>query len=279
MAELQSVGGPINLVANSINNAEVWQVWADNTTVGTSFEAITNGNATQVHPVIAGEDIDVVSADANDTLAGTGAQKVTVKYLTSTFTVATQEVDMAGTTPVELTDQNITFILEAWISQTGTGLASAGAITIADVTGGGVHGIIDAGATRMGNCLKMVPVDSVGYCYGFWIDTDAVAAGAGTVEYALQIAEFGTSGVANSETWQTIAKVTKVEGDSDVVQATGGNVSDSGVFSFPGNVPIKIPAKAMIRLAAKAGTGTVAVTGGFQLVVVGTNAGTVTTNS
>ena len=53
---------------NIINNMEVWQFFADNATIGTTLEGINAGNATQVHPVILGEDIDVVSADADDDL-------------------------------------------------------------------------------------------------------------------------------------------------------------------------------------------------------------------
>lgn len=279
MATFSAMGGPILAAANVVNNAEVWQFFADNATVGTSLEGINAGNATQVHPVILGADIDVVSADGADTLAGTGAQKVTVKYLDSNFAAQSEELDMAGATEVELTDQNITFINEAYVSQTGTGLASAGAITIADVTGGGVHGIIDAGATRMGSTKFMVPADSKGYIYGFWGDLLGVAAGQGTGELHLQIAEFGTSGVANSETWQTVAKIELVENDNDVVAATGGNQNSVGSFSFPGGVPFVVPAKCMVRLAALAGSTAVAINAGLSVVIHGENAGTVTTAS
>lgn len=278
MATFPSMGGPIVAASDAINNTEVWQFVADNATVGTTLEGINAGNATQVHPVILGEDIDVVSADAADATAGTGAQEVTVKYLDANFTQQSQAVATAGATPVEMTEQNITFINEAIVTATGTGLASAGAITIADVTGGGVHGIIDAGATRMGSTKCMLPAQSKGYIYGFWFDILNVGTGTGTAEVHLQIAEFGTSGVANSETWQTIAKVEQVENDDDVVAATGGNANSQGYFQFPGGVPYVVPAKAMVRLAAMA-PAAVAINAGFSIIVSGANAGTTTTDS
>ena len=105
-----------------------------------------------------------------------------------------------------------------------------------------------------------------------------MGAGAGTAEIALQVAHAESSGVANSETWRTIAKVTVVESDNDIVAATGGNQNNMGSFSFPGNVPFKVPAKSMVRLAAKA-PAAVAATCGFSMSVQGSSGGTTVTES
>ena len=161
----------------------------------------------------------------------------------------------------------------------GTGLAAAGAITIADVTGGGVHAVIDAGSKESGNCTWKIPAGHTGYVHGFWYDVDAVGAGQGTAEIALQVAHAESSGVANSESWRTVAKVTVVENDNDVVAATGGNSNNMGSFSFPGNVPFVVPAKAMVRLAGKAHSTAVAATCGFSMSVQGSGSGTTVTSS
>jgi hypothetical protein len=278
MATATKIGGLLLPAMNIVNNMEVWQFFADNATIGTTLEGINAGNATQVHPVILGEDIDLVSADAADDVGSTGATEVTVKYLDANFAAQSEAVAMNGATEVEMTDQNITFINEAIVTGAGTGLASAGAITIADVTGGGVHGIIDIGATRMGSTKCMIPANSQGYIYGFWYDILNVGTGTGTAEVHLQIAEFGTSGVANSETWQTVAKMEQVENDDDVVAATGGNANSMGRFEFPGGLPFIVPAKCMVRLAAMA-PAAVAINAGFSIVVAGEGSGTVTTDS
>ena len=151
IANIQSLA----VAANTVTNVTLVQPYADNATIGTSFETITNTNADQVLPVIAGADIDIVSADANDdgSPAGTGAQTVRVTYLDDDFNQAYEDVTMNGTTEVELTEQNISFIQKAEITASGTGLASAGAITLADVTGGGVHAICDAGSKETGKCI------------------------------------------------------------------------------------------------------------------------------
>ena len=274
IADIQSLA----LAANAVTNVSLVQPYADNATVGTSFETITNTNADQVLPVIAGADIDLVSGSAADDVGSTGATEVTVTYLDDNFNQYTQAVAMNGTTEVEMTEQNISFIQKAEVTSSGTGLAAAGAITIADVTGGGVHALIDAGSKESGNCTWKVPAGHTGYVHGFWYDVDAVAAGVGTAEIALQVAHAESSGVANSETWRTVAKVTVVENDNDIVSATGGNQNNNGSFSFPGNIPFVVPAKSMVRLAAKS-PAAVAVTAGFSMSVQGSGSGTTITDS
>ena len=274
IADIQSLA----LAANAVTNVSLVQPYADNATVGTSFETITNTNADQVLPVIAGADIDLVSGSAADDVGSTGATEVTVTYLDDSFNQYTQAVAMNGTTEVEMTEQNISFIQKAEVISSGTGLAAAGAITIADVTGGGVHAVIDAGSKESGNCTWKVPAGHTGYVHGFWYDVDAVAAGVGTAEIALQVAHAESSGVANSETWRTVAKVTVVENDNDIVSATGGNQNNNGSFSFPGNIPFVVPAKSMVRLAAKS-PAAVAVTAGFSMSVQGSGSGTTITDS
>ena len=274
IADIQSLA----LAANAVTNVSLVQPYADNATVGTSFETITNTNADQVLPVIAGADIDLVSGSAADDDGSTGATAVRVTYLDDNFNQYTQDVTMNGTTEVEMTEQNISFIQKAEVISSGTGLAAAGAITIADVTGGGVHAIIDAGSKESGNCTWKVPAGHTGYVHGFWYDVDAVAAGVGTAEIALQVAHAESSGVANSETWRTVAKVTVVENDNDIVSATGGNQNNNGSFSFPGNIPFVVPAKSMVRLAAKS-PAAVAVTAGFSMSVQGSGSGTTITDS
>ncbi len=274
IADIQSLA----LAANAVTNVSLVQPYADNATVGTSFETITNTNADQVLPVIAGADIDLVSGSAADDVGSTGATEVTVTYLDDNFNQYTQAVAMNGTTEVEMTEQNISFIQKAEVTASGTGLAAAGAITIADVTGGGVHALIDAGSKESGNCTWKVPAGHTGYVHGFWYDVDAVAAGVGTAEIALQVAHAESSGVANSESWRTVAKVTVVENDNDIVSATGGNQNNNGSFSFPGNIPFVVPAKSMVRLAAKS-PAAVAVTAGFSMSVQGSGSGTTITDS
>jgi len=266
-------------VADTVTNVEVLQFTGENTDVGTGYEQLSGTDGVGLHPLIAGEDIDIVSSSAADDAAGTGARTILVKYLDSSFNNQQQTVTLDGTTEVVMTATDITYILSAEVVTTGTGLAAAGSITIAAVTGTFVFGIIDVGATRMNGCSSMVPAGHTGYVHGFWADAKAIAAGGGTVEAVLQVAEFGTSGIKASETWQTIARMTMVENDNDVVNASGGNSNNQGWFQFPGSIPYVIPAKAMVRVAAAAGVAGGSVQGGFSLIVQGSGSGTSVVNS
>ena len=276
IANIQSLA----TASNTVTNVTLVQPYADNATLGTSIESINNTNATSLYPAIAGVDLDVVSASTDDdgSPAGTGAQTIAVTYLDSAFKQYTETVTLNGTTEVVMADTDIAFVQKAEITATGTGLASAGAITIADVTAGSVFAVIDAGSKDSGNCHWMIPAGHTGYIHGFWGDVQAVAAGAGVMDFLLQVAHAGYSGVVGSETWRTVAKFTAVIADDDVVAATGGNSGNMGSFSFPGNQPFVVPAKTMVRLAGLGGV-EAAVTAGFSMSVQGSGSGTTVTES
>ena len=62
IADIQTLA----IASKTVTNVELVQPYADNATVGTAIESINNTNADMVIPVILGEDIDIVSADAAD---------------------------------------------------------------------------------------------------------------------------------------------------------------------------------------------------------------------
>lgn len=74
---------------------------ADN--VGTSVTPITTSKSYQMPT--AAQSLELLSSDANDTSAGTGARTVIVEGLGSDWTEATETVTMNGITPVALSTQ------------------------------------------------------------------------------------------------------------------------------------------------------------------------------
>jgi len=93
----------------------------------TEEDLITQGG---VYPWIASPvALEVVSSSADDTLAGTGVQKVRVSYLDGDYSEATQVINMNGQTPVPLTDTTVLRVNSIRATQVGTGLMSAGTIT------------------------------------------------------------------------------------------------------------------------------------------------------
>ncbi len=75
--------------------------------------------------------LEVASDDANDTLAGTGAQTVTIEGLDVNYAEITETVNMLGTTPV-LTTQLFLFVNNFFVATGGTSFTNAGNIYVAD---------------------------------------------------------------------------------------------------------------------------------------------------
>lgn len=93
----------------------------------------------------AAETIEVVSGDANDSVAGTGAQRVVVEGLDASWEPLTEEVDLSGTTAVTTTGAFLR-INRAWISHVGTYHgANAGVISMSGTTSSNNYGQIAVG--------------------------------------------------------------------------------------------------------------------------------------
>jgi hypothetical protein len=73
---------------------------------------------------------EVLSSDANDTAAGTGARTVTLIGLDEDFNPLEETVTLNGTTAVDTTNTNWLRIFRAFVATAGSGGANAGAITV-----------------------------------------------------------------------------------------------------------------------------------------------------
>jgi len=95
---------------------------------------------------------------ANDTLAGTGVQKVKITYLDADYSQQTQTIDMAGATPVPLTDATILRVNSIRATQVGTGGVAAGTIIVRTVVGTNTVRAIAVGFTRGRGLTYTVPL-------------------------------------------------------------------------------------------------------------------------
>ena len=281
MSDIADVGSYLPVAAQAVTNVSLHTVFGNNDTVGTTYELITNLDASPTQLGTSGDGIEVVGSSTDDdgSPAGTGAQTVKVKGLDTSFNIKEASMTLDGTTIVEQGDTTWTFINEAYITAAGTGLAAAGTLTFSNDAAGNNIGLIEAGDYGIRNCWWKVPAGHTGYVHGFWYSVLPVAAPVAQAGFALQIARHGFQGVASSETWETIAEVFVDEGDTGVAVDAARGGYGTGWFSFPGNVPIVIPPKAIVRLAAKAMSTGVAVTGGFNIMVQGSGSGTTVTES
>lgn len=278
MVDIAAVADPLAVAAQTVTNVSLHTVYADNATVGTSYELLTNLDADITQLGTAGDGIEVVGGSSADdgSPAGTGAQTVKVKGLDTSFNIKEADMTLNGTGIVEQGDTTWTFVNEAYITAAGSGLAAAGTLTFSNDAAGNNMGLIEAGDYGIHNCWWKIPAGHTGYVHGFWGNVTAVATSAGGAYFALQIARHGLQGVASSETWDTVAEMYVSEPDNDI--ATTSQVVP-GFFSFPGNVPFVCPAKSIVRLAAKSASGATACTGGFNIMIQGSGSGTTVTES
>lgn len=136
--------------------------------VGGVSRVVWNGGTEYVFNYVnIGEEWEIVSADPNDTIAGTGAQKITLIYVKSDFTRVVEEFDLNGAT-VTITGTDKLTVNEAFVSQIGTpGGAPAGDILVRKAGGGDLRSIIMAGINIAEDGILQVPA-------GFtWLLTDA----------------------------------------------------------------------------------------------------------
>lgn len=105
----------------------------------------------------------IVSANANDTSAGTGARTVRLTYLTVAGVQNTETLTLNGTTPVNTVATDICYIEKMEILTAGSGGVAAGIISLKAATAGGgaTIGSIAAGETQTYWAHHYVPTGRV----------------------------------------------------------------------------------------------------------------------
>ena len=137
-----------------------------NPTVGSgNYESIWEGS--NAYPwMSAADQLEVLSSDANDTSAGTGARTVELQGLDSSWNILTETVTMNGTSAVTTTGSFLR-IFRARVVTAGTSLRNEGEITIRDQDTSTTRALITNGVTD-GNgqtlmAVYTIPAGKTGY--------------------------------------------------------------------------------------------------------------------
>ena len=105
-----------------------------------------------------GEQIRIKSTSANDTLLGSGAQKMHIHYLDNLGNAQFIEMSFNGVNYVNSIPTNIRFLQKTHVSSIGTAFTTAqGDITIEHISNGTVYDIIKAGDNTSLSAARMVP--------------------------------------------------------------------------------------------------------------------------
>lgn len=152
---------PLNLIPGAVRDSKV----GSNDNIPSSTFILLSNVTSAAFPInfpASPIQMQVVSSSASDTGAGIGAQQVTIRYLRSPtsifgFTENTEIVTLNGVTPVNTVNTDIYRINEFIVSRVGTGLFSAGNISLQSVGGATTFERIDAGTNRHRTAIHFVP--------------------------------------------------------------------------------------------------------------------------
>ena len=113
-----------------------------NTIIDSEFRDIWGGGGNIIYPVAA-ETWEVFSDSADDSIGGTGAQKILIQYLDDDYNIQTIIADLDGLTPVSL-NSDMFRPDTAVIVLSGVGKFNQGLITVRDQASGNIRNIIPA---------------------------------------------------------------------------------------------------------------------------------------
>lgn len=132
-----------------------------NNNVGTTGFTILS-NASVVNPIGTGEQVRIVSTSANDTLLGTGAQKVKITYFDNSWTLKSEIVSLNGLTAVDTVGTDIYRVESFDVIRVGTDLFAAGNITAKSIDGTRLFAQIDSGQNTFNRALHWVRPGKIG---------------------------------------------------------------------------------------------------------------------
>jgi hypothetical protein len=205
-----------------------------NAAVGaTEEDIITQGG---VYPWLASATaLEVVSSNANDTVAGSGVQKVRISYLDGDYSSQSEIVSLNGTTSVPLTDTTVLRVNAIRATQVGAGLMAAGNITCRLVAAPNtVYRQIETGFTRGRGLTYTVPLGKTLYITSISVSSAAAEAGKAVVRW------IGRAQVDDND------PTTKI----NFFQPFFEKLTLDNSFYREFEIPVRIPATADLKLSA-----------------------------
>lgn len=202
--------------------------------VGNTEEDIITQGGVYSWIAAGGVALEVVSDSADDALAGIGVQKVKITYLDTDYSQQTQTLDMAGLTPVPLTDTSILRVNSIRAVQVGTNNMSVGNINCRLVGGAAtVYRQIAAGYTRGRGLIYTVPLGKTLY-----LTSISVASGYTTAGKIVR--------------WIGRATVDDTDPSTKInfFQPFFEIMTQDNTFHMDFDMPVKIPATADLKMSA-----------------------------
>jgi hypothetical protein len=187
----------------------------------------------------------IVSSNAADDSAGTGARTITVNGLNGSYVDTTETVTMDGVTPVNTVNSYV-IIHRMIVATAGSGGVNAGTITATAATDATVSCTVVANKGQSQFCLYQVPASKTAYLTKYTASLNAGATA--NVDVELFATPFG--GALNLRGTLTLS---------------GGGTGAAGLRYA---VPLQFTEKTLIRLRATSDANNTNVVGSFDLYLV-----------
>jgi len=216
--------------------------FGDNQAVGDEYEDINGigGNFSYLSTPTA---IEVLSASVNDAAEGTGARTLTVFSLDADYNFQTETVTLNGETPVALV-KPVLRVWRATVDTTGSAGTAAATLTIRVGGAGATQAVILNGTEQSNQTLTTLFTVPDGY-YGLLCCMFSGCEKGDDAEVNFQVRPFG--GTFSTKFRQVVYQSTAV---------------NSLVF------PILVPPRADIRVRGKAGSGSIHLFVGYEVLLV-----------
>lgn len=223
-------------------------------TVGTAFQPLLGQSSSTTYSYLSSAaSLEVVSTDANDTAAGSGARRVQFSYIDAAGALQVSPIlALNGTTAVTSGVPSGLRVEDIWVVDQGTygqiGTGNAGEIRVQTSGGGTVHRRMPAGAGKAVGASMTVPLGYRALLYGGRVDMPAGTA----VDIALYSRPLLTRA---SAPFGPMRELRKWEGRT-------------GSFSLLLPMPLELPEASDFALAAKVASSTALVTATLDLALV-----------
>lgn len=185
---------------------------------------------------------EVLSSDAADAVAGTGASKVKITTLDGSFNLQSQEVTLTGVTPVALTGTHLRPHDMEVVAPVGTDLSNKGKITLRAVVSVNIQDSIIAGISRSFSTHFTVPVGKKAL-----LERASILVGKGD-DVIIQLVSFDER-INEPHIVQSFARV--YQSGQELLQTT----------------PATIPEKTSVRLQGQSSNASISVTIALQFII------------
>ena len=178
----------LQVARGQIQGHTVVQVFGYNPDLDTTEESVWPDGGTVPHPTVASV-LTIVSTDAADAAAGTGARTVYIEGVDGDYNVVSETVTLNGTTDVDTTAEFL-YVNKFYVATAGSGGANAGTITAKVSTT--LYDLIAIGYNNRTTAHYCVPAGYTGYMVEGILTTGQAS---GTTSVTAFLKQHGTDGL------------------------------------------------------------------------------------